>query len=216
MGRRIVFTPINWHVVLPTTLLCAVTMVLFFASRHRTPDAPVIAVVDTIEQEDYSELEYYNQMADDYLATLPADREVIARLIDEENHYIYYFECTDHPSCYSYDLESLTTSVLFGGEAGFYSGTKLLIVGTITDGHRVGDRIYFVARNHAPEAAYANAIVVFSLHLFSRQTEYVTSAAGAYFSDSTHMVIQRAKVQYVSLFTDEPVYTTEPITIELQ
>ena len=58
-------------------------------------------------------------------------------------------------------------------------------------------------------------MVLFSLHLFSRQLEYHTAAAGAYFTDSTHIALQRAYVQYISLFTDEPIYRTETQTTDL-
>lgn len=209
---------LNWPVVLTTALLSGVALLLFFASQRRMAAPPIVAAADTIaatDGDDYSELDYYNQLADDYLAMLPADREVVARLIDDNNHYIYYYEHSSNPSCYCYDLETLTTSVLFGGEEGFYCDTKLLIIGTIKEWRRCGDRLCFIAVNHAPEAGYADAVLVFALHIDTRRLDFIASAAGATFASDTQLTLQRARLLYVSLFTDEPVYTTETVNVLL-
>ena len=164
---------------------------------------------------DIPELQYYEELADEFETTLPTDKRVVARLIDSANHHIVYFETTTAPSCYCYDLETLTTSVLFGGEMGFYIDTKLLILGNITSWMRVGEWVAFIATNRAPETAFPNAVHVFKLNLFDHSLEYIATGASSYFTGDSQVVVNKAKLLYRSLFTEEDVYTTAPVVIEL-
>lgn len=149
------------------TLMCGVAIVFFFAKQDNPVVQDPLDTVEPIVVQDTDDMEYYNQTADWYLSILPEDKVVVARLIDSVNHYIIYFEKTEHPSCYCYDLESMTTSVIFGGESGFYIGTKLLIIGRILDWIREGDMVTFVAENRAPESTFSESIVVFSLNIYT-------------------------------------------------
>ena len=208
--------------VLTVAALCGLSLTLFFIMRHRDPLAGASAnseLADSVsaadESEPWSETQYYNQVADEYLALLPSDKVVVARLIDSVNHHILYFEKSDHPSCYIYDLESLTTAVLFGGENGFYCGTKLLITGNIQQWMRKGSTLFFIADNRAPETDYPIAALVFSMDIFTHQLEYIDRGARAYFPDDSHITVIKAKLLYRSFFTAEDHYTEAPVTYEL-
>ena len=165
---------------------------------------------------DIPELQYYEELADEFETSLPTDKRVVARLIDSANHHIIYFETTTAPSCYCYDLETLTTSVLFGGEMGFYIDTKLMILGNITSWMRVGDWVAFIATNRAPETSFPIAVHVFKLNLFDYSLKYIATGASAYFTDEGQVVVNKAKLLYRSLFTEEDVYTTAPMTFSLR
>lgn len=213
--KRIQFTPVNVPVVIIVAILCALSMTLFFLQRqHR--EEPVVDVADSAEQEEpFDELAYYNQLAGEYLSALPMDKRVVATLIDSVNHCIVYYETSSHPSCYSYDLESLTTMVLFGGENGFYVGTKLLIVGSIQEWRRIGDRVVFVASNRAPGVEYPEKTLVFSMNLYSHQLAFLYCVAEAGFVDDTHLSVVTARFLFRNFLTREPVYNQTEKTLEL-
>ena len=193
--------------------MCALSMALFFVIRARDAAGAEVAVqmapqdtLPTVQETQFSELEYYNQQADEYLSLLPSDKRVIATLVDSLNHHIVYYETSQRPSCYSYDLESLTTEVLFGGADGFYCDTKLLIIGTIHEWRQSGDWVWFIADNRAPEADVPNAIVVFALNLFTHQLHYFAHGSAAGFDTDGRLILQQATLLYHSLFTGENVY----------
>lgn len=206
----------NLPITLAVALLSAAAMTLFFVDFRKDRESFSTNVTDTVvEEEPFDELAYYREIADEYQQTLPDDRIVIARLIDSDNHYIYYFERSDQPSCYCYDLESLTTSVLFGGENGFYCDTKLLIIGRIQDWKTVGDWMLFIAKNRAPGIEYPDSTVVFSMQLYSRELQFIDMGAEAYFSDHAHLTVLKASLIYRSLFTGKGYYRTTSIKYEL-
>lgn len=198
---------INLPVVLVVATLCGAAMVLFFVDRGRHAEPVVEETADTIVEEPFDEIGYYEQEADEFIRMLPSDKRVLARMVDSVNHNIVYIESGSRPSCYSYDLESHATDVLFGGSDGFYIGTKLLMLGAVKDWRRVGDRVVFIAENNAPDVEYPSSYEVFSMDLYTHGMQVVDCCAGAYFSDSTHLTIITAHYLYRKLFTDEPVYT---------
>lgn len=194
------------------------------------------------------DIAYYEQVAEEFMALLPSDKRVIARLIDGSNHHIIYYETTDNPSCYCYDLETQNTSVLFSSDAGwyaastppkatlpakktspirtvspaeivdphgFYIDTKLLIIGRITECKRVGEKAVFIATNREPEASYEKSVHVFEMNLYDQTMRYIAFGASAYFTSDTQLVVNRAKLLYRSLFTNEDVYTTAPTVYDL-
>ena len=211
---------INIPVVLAVTVLCALSLVFFFSARRHA--GPVSEIDSTIVPDSSQaalagddEQAYYLQQADEYLALLPADKRIVATLIDSVNHHIVYFETSSHPSCYCYDLESLTTEVLFGGENGFYCDTKLLIAGTIRHFRQSGDWVWFIADNRAPEADIPNAVLVFALNLYTHQLHFFASGADAAFDADGHLILQQATLLYHSLFTGENVYDFHNATYNL-
>lgn len=161
------------------------------------------------------DMAYYEQVADEFMAMLPDDKRVIARLIDSSKHKIVYYETTESPSCYCYDLETQNTSVLFGSEAGFYIDTKLLILDKITECKRVGDWAVFIATNRAPETTVDNAVHTFGLNLIDHSMSYITIAAEAYFPNDTQLKVTRITWHYRSLFTNEDHYGTESTIYDL-
>ena len=209
------FTSLNLPVVLTVATLCGIAMVLFFIRHGREMSAAEVEVADTIVEEPFDEIAYYHQLADEYDMLIPSDKRVVARLIDSVNHQIVYFESGSRPSCYSYDLESQTTSVIFGGSNGFYVGTQLLMLGSIDSWQRVGNRIVFIAENNAPEAEYPSAYEVFSIDLYTHSMEFIDRGAAAYFPDSNHVTIVSAQLIYRKLFSDEPVYNETSYTRSL-
>lgn len=207
---------INWPVVIAVTLLCGASLALFFIQRERSMPAEQ-PVADTVaDEEPFDELGYYGQVADEFLATMPEDKRVIATLIDSVNHHILYFEGTDRPSCYSYDLESLTTSVLFGGENGFYCDTKLLIIGTIRDWLLVDDVVYFIAGNRAPEANEISKVLVFSMNVYTKELRYIDGGYDAAFRNGESILVGKATLLYHSLFTGEDVYDKTVVQYNFQ
>ena len=140
-----------------------------------------------------STFNYYSDVASQFLGSLPDDKEAVAVIIDSTNHHIIYVEKNDVPSCYLYDLETLTTRVLFGGEYGFYCGTKLVIAGHIDSWRRYGSTLFFIAGNRAPEVGYANAAMVFSLDVISHDVSFLDYCAKATFVDSTHLRLTKAR-----------------------
>ena len=207
---------LNWPVVIAVAMLCGASLALFFIQRER--QAPVEQpLADTVaDEEPFDELGYYGQVADEFLATMPEDKRVIATLIDSVNHHILYFEGTDRPSCYSYDLESLTTSVLFGGENGFYCDTKLLIIGVIKDWLVVDDVVYFIAENRAPEADEISKVLVFSMNVYTHQLKYIDGGYGAAFRNGESIVVGKATLLYHSLFTGEDIYDKTVVQYNFQ
>ncbi len=219
-----VVATLNWPVIAAVALLGALSLVLFFAGRARQEAAREVALqaarADTAAARERAadvegELEYFNQEADEYIASLPADKLLVARMVDSVNHHLVYFEASDCPSCYIFDLETLTTEVLFGGENGFYCDTKLLMVGTIRQWMRVGDTVYFIAANRAPEANEPVAVYVLSLDLPSRAVGYVDSGSDAEFLPPDRLRISHATLLYHSLFTGEDVYSHTTVTRQL-
>ena len=216
---------LNIPVVLAVTLLCALSLLLFFYSRsHADPVVPsplgegcreAEGCVPPSNSSDLSDIAYYTQQADEYIALLPADKRIVATLIDSVNHHLVYFETSSHPSCYCYDLESLTTQVLFGGENGFYCDTKLLIAGTIRSFRQSGDWVWFIADNRAPETDIPNAILVFALNLYTHQLHYFASGSDAAFNADGRLILQQATLLYHSLFTGENVYDFHNATYNL-
>ena len=183
----------------------------------RSNDKTVETIEDTttVDSSFLDDIAYYEQVAEEFMAMLPTDKKVIAKLVDSDNHHIIYYETTESPSCYCYDLETQNTSVLFGSEDGFHIGTKLMILGRIEDCRRVGERVVFIATNRAPEAGYADAVRVFELSLADHSLKYIATGADAYFASDTQLVVSQAKLLYRSLFTDEDVYTTAPTVYDL-
>ncbi|MBP5190381.1 MAG: hypothetical protein J6031_05655 [Bacteroidales bacterium] len=208
---------LNWPVVLTVAAMCALSMTLFFIRHERVVDVQPVVINDTItpEPQEESDLDYYNQLADEYIAMLPADKQLIARIVDSVNHHLVYYEKTDHPSCYILDLESQTTAVLFSSENGFYCGTKLLIIGTIHQWLRVGDIVYFIADNQAPDVTPSDAVYVFSLTLSDHRLDYVDTGYDARFIGSDKLLIGYATLLYHSLFTGEDVYDYRTETVDL-
>jgi len=210
--------PINWNIVGTVALLCAVSLTLFFAGRgrDRTPaEAVVTSASDSLPSDTYSDLDYFKEEAVQFEALLPLDKEIIVRLIDSVNHHIIYIEKDDMPSCYSYDLETLITSVLFAGEYGFYCGTKLLIPGKITDWKIVDGTIVFVAMNREPEAKYENATVVFSMDLHDHQLRYIDSGNRAFFVGDNYISIVKAQLLSRNFFFGEDRYREFTVNYEL-
>ncbi len=216
---------VNIPVVSVVAAVCGAALILFFLFYEKPQNGTVLngsALTDAPEypagapdSESVSEVDYYNRIADEYLSTLPADKTVVARLVDDTNHRIYYIEKSNTPSCYVLDLDKQTTTVLFGGEQGFYCGTKLLIIGTIRSWKRVGSIIYFVADNRAPETDYSTATVVFFANLHTHELQYLDKGADAYFPDDNHLVLNRAILLYPGIFSGENIYSKVPVTYEL-
>jgi len=207
---------VDWPVVAAVALFCALSMLLFFVAHHRnqkfqaqivvTPPEMNVADSESVDSAAVSDRLYYDQLADEYIATLPSDKQLVVRMVDDENHHLVYFETSNHPSCYILDLESQTTEVLFGGDNGFYCDTKLLIIGTIRQWMLCGDMVYFVADNRAPEASPPDAVHVFALSLADRQLRYVDSGFDAELRQPDQLYIGHATLLYHSLFTGEDVY----------
>lgn len=211
------------------------SLVLAFMSHSpRVKQQTVVAPIPQDSIDELVELEddavYYDQLAEEFVSMLPSDKRIIAKLIDAQNHKVIYYETTENPSCYSYDLETQNTSVIFGSDAGwytdvtsadnyypqgFYIDTKLLILGKITDCRRVGDRAVFIATNSAPEANYEKAVHTFELNLNDHSMRYIATGSSAYFAGDTQLVVSRAQLLYRSLFTGEDVYTTVPTVYDL-
>lgn len=209
---------INWRVVGAVALLCCLSLALFFVQRGSTEDPMSVAdtvVADTGTMDNYSDRDYYAEVANDFSSKLPSDKEIVATLIDDSCHYVVYYEKNSAPSCYLYDLETLTTEVLFGGENGFYAATKLLILGEVKCWQRVGNEIFFVAGNRAPESDYPSAILVFSLHLMSHKLTYIDVGANAYFPDPAHLVVIKAQLLHRNFFSNEDTYRQYAKTFEL-
>lgn len=210
---------INIPVVVTVALLSAAALTLFFLSRQRNmpaqpaPDSTLLQPVDTTPQT--SELDYYGQLADEFLATMPQDKIILLTLIDSLNHHILYTETSNQPSCYLYDLESLTTSVLFGGENGFYADTKLIIPGAIQQWRVAQPWIIFIARNRAPETDYTNQTLVFSLNVESHQVQLIDTGAQASFSNDSTLTVTHATLLYHSIFSGDDVYDESTTTYRL-
>ena len=183
----------------------------------RCAEPAAVANADAIvaDTDSFDEMAYYEQMAEEFVSMLPGDKQVIVKLIDGTNHHILYYETTECPSCYCYDLETQNTSVLFGSEDGFYIDTKLLILGKIMDCIRVDDWAVFVATNTAPEAGFDNAVHTFGLNILDHSMVYISTGASAYFPNDTQLVVTRMTWHYRSLFTNEDYYGTEAITYDL-
>lgn len=209
--------PFNASVVLAVALLCGAALVLFFLSqRAAEPALSVPPRPSNVQAEDYDEQAYYHEVADAFLKTLPADKTPLLRLIDDTNHYLFYCEQGNAPSCYVYDLDRQTTSVLFAGENGFYCGTKLLIIGRIESWKQVGRLLFFVARNRAPEANFTSAVVTFYADVYTRKLSFLDIGSGAYFPDDTHMVVNKAALLYPGFFTLDDIYSITPVTYRLK
>ncbi len=210
---------INIPVVVTVALLSAAALTLFFLSRQRNmpaqpaPDSSLLQPVDTTPQT--SELDYYGQLADEFLATMPQDKIILLTLIDSVNHCILYTESTNQPSCYLYDLESLTTKVLFGGENGFYADTKLIIPGAIRQFKHHGNWIHFIADNRAPQTDYSNQTIVFSLNVESHQVQLIDTGAQATFPDDSTLNVTHATLLYHSIFSGDDVYDESTTTYRL-
>lgn len=194
-------------------------MAIFFLNRP-SPVAPPppLHQEEVVDEDSVTDLEYYSQVAEDYIKYLPSDKVVIATLIDDTNHYIYYFEKSRTPSCYIYDLETLTTSVLFGGDNGIYCDTKLLIVGAIQDWTYSGTLAAFAAENRAPETDYTTATVVFTANLLTHELKYIDRGADATFPDPSHVVINMAEPMFgfLSPILGEEGYRKTPISYVLE
>lgn len=212
-----------------------ISLVVAFVPNHKRNNQQLLAdssqldsVCEIIELED--DVVYYDQVAEEFIAMMPSDKRIIAKLIDAQNHKVIYYETTENPSCYCYDLETQNTFVIFGSDAGwdagissdgffepsgFYIDTKLLILGKIIDCRRVGDKAVFIATNKAPGVNYEKAVHTFELNLNDQSMRYIAFGASAYFNDNKQLVVNRAKLLYRSLFTNEDVYTTAPTVYEL-
>lgn len=210
---------INIPVVAAVALLSAAALTLFFIRHQRdlpvptVPDSALLQPLDTTAPT--SELDYYGQLADEFLATMPQDKIILLTLIDSVNHHILYTETSNQPSCYLYDLESLTTSVLFGGENGFYADTKLIIPGAIQQWRVAQPWIIFIARNRAPETDYTNQTLVFSLNVDSHQMRLIDTGAQASFSNDSTLTVTHAELLYHSIFSGDDVYDESTTTYRL-
>ena len=174
---------INIPIVAATALICGTALVVFGLqhsklvaqeSQQRLLDSIAEAQLAESRISTAEEQDYFNELADEYVRTMPDDKVLVARLVDDSSHYIYDYEKSNSPSCYIYDLESLNTSVLFGGENGFYCDTKLLIIGAIQDWQRNGDQLVFTAVNRAPETDSTRAFVVFTAGIYDHDLRFVT------------------------------------------
>lgn len=211
---------LNFKVIIPVALMSIASVALAFVSGHeRDSHQPVgssflqDSIDEAIELED--DMVYFDRLAEEFISMLPSDKRIIAKLIDAQNHKVIYYETTECPSCYCFDLETQNTSVLFGSETGFYIGTKLLILGTITDCIRVGDWAVFIATNNAPEAGYEDAVHTFGVNLTDHTMKYISKGAGAYFPNDSQLVVSSVTWHYNSLFTNEDYYGTETTTYDL-
>lgn len=233
---------LDFKVVVPVALMSLVSLVLAFVPHHTSGNRQIVdstfqqdSIDEAIEFED--DAVYFDQLAEEFISMLPSDKRIIAKLIDAQNHKVIYYETTENPSCYCYDLETQNTSVLFGSHAswytggetptgssahsdylesqGFYIDTKLLILGKITNCQRVGDKAVFIATNQAPQTGYENAVHTFELNLNDHSMRYIATGASAYFSNDTQLVVNHAQLLYRSLFTDEDVFTTAPTVYNL-
>lgn len=215
MSRRI-----NIPIVFSVAAICGAAMTVFFVNEHKKNIAS-LQFEDTISEKvcthvlTQEELDYYNDVASDYLKTLPDDKTVMEVLINDSIHHIYYFEKSFAPSCYAFDLESLTTSVLFGGVGGFYIDTKLLIVGSIIDWRRVGNNFVFIARNRAPEVDDTNNVLIFAVGMFDQSRLFIDNASEAYFTDDNHVLANYAKLLYQDQTSGRGVYSKYSVTIDL-
>lgn len=211
--------PVNWFLVTAVALICGVSLTLFFVNRNRTAINADVAVdtslADSSDLDLFNDCDYYEEVAAQFIANLPSDKELIAKLIDDKNHHIIYLERSSAPSCYIYDLETLTTAVLFSGQYGFYCGTKLLMTAEITDWKRLGNTVIFISGNRAPDANYSNAALVFTLELYTHDLEYVDFGSRAYFADSTRLVVFKTRELPSSLPFDNSTYEEFPITYQL-
>lgn len=205
----------NYSVIAAVAIVCSAAMILSFSRLHSLADRAIAADTTPVVDTHFDELDYYNQVADEYLPTLPADKALIARMVDEDNHYLFYYEKGDIPSCYIFDLETLTTSVLFGSEKGFRCDTTLVLAGRIQDWRRNGNMVTFVATNRASDAGYINAELVFSVNLVTRELFFIANGADAYFPDNYHVTVNKAKLNYHSVYSGEDVYIKTPYTYTL-
>jgi len=204
---------VNIPVVLVVALLSTAAVVLFLL--FRTPEPEPLPQQLPEPEEPFDEVAYYNEEADGYIRTLPADKTVVARRIDSDNHRIYYIERSQFPSCYIYDLDTRTTSVLFGGPEGFDCDGHLVSVSAIHDWIQVGTRIFFVAQNGAFGGDYTTSTLVFGIETEGNFFSYVDFGSDAYFNDSTHVTVIKAKLQYRSFFTQEDIYSKVPVVYSL-
>lgn len=195
---------INIPIVLTVAAISSLSLVLFFVGRQKDIDvAPVVLPVATDSTDMIDDISYYNQVADDFIATLPLDKRVIARLVDDTNHCVIYYESGFRPSCYLYDLESMTTSVIFGGGNGFYIDTRLLIVGSVSECRRVGEWAVFICTNDAPETNVMNAAMAFRLNVYTHEMVFVDEGAAIKFLSDTQLDVEEAHIDRVSFFTGE-------------
>lgn len=214
-------TRLNLRIVIPVALMSIASVALSFVPLIKAERQTVLSAelqpseIQTNNASGFDEIAYYEQVAEEFMSMLPTDKRVIARLIDSVNHHIIYYETTESPSCYCYDLETQNTSVLFGSESGFYIDTKLLILDKIIDCRRVGDWAVFIATNRAPETTIDNAVHTFGLNLFDHSMRYIAVAAEAYFPNDTQLQVTRITWHYRSLFTNEDYYGTESTTYDL-
>lgn len=208
-------TKINIPVVSAVATLCGVALLLFFAQRHQTANSQRPADTVVTVEPPIDEIAYYNQLAGEYLASLPLDKRVLLTRIDSTHHHILYFETGNRPSCYCYDLETLITTVLFGGDNGFYAGTKLLIIGPVSDWRLIEDRVVFIAPNNAPGAEKPEAFVSFEMDLQTYAVSFLCQAAEISFVDDSRMRILTAKKMLKNIFTGENIYSTNERSFDL-
>jgi len=211
--------------VLTVAALCAVALLLFFIQQGRRGERlATLAIEDSssivdsailMEDDKYDEELYYLAVAEQYASMIPADKVILARLIDTVNHHIAYCETGYRPSCYLFDLETLTTEVIFGGDNGFYADTKLLIVDSIRAWRLIDNNVYFVATNGAPGSSYVDSTLVFSVDLQSRRLSPVDVGTDAYFRGERQLLVGHASLLYRSFFTGEAVYSETVTTVNL-
>lgn len=161
------------------------------------------------------EFEYYNTEASEYLKMLPSDKKILSLLINDSCHHIFYYERSKTPSCYVYDLESLTTSVLFGSEAGLQADDTMLYVGSIIDWRRIGDNFVFIARNRDEAASFGDAVIIFSVGMYDNSKHFLDYAARAQFTDDSQITATYVKMPEGDNASGEGEYSKYSVEMDL-
>lgn len=208
---------IHWPTVTLVAVVAAAVLLLFFLDPNRQPQPPVVAAVDTVADNPLDDIVYYYMEADEFAKLLPADKVVLASRIDDTSHYVYYTETTTAPSCYVYDLDTRTTSVLFGGSKPFDCDGQMLKLKSLKDWRLVGDRLFFVFNSGADDVDYTSTVVAFCVDIPTERLFYINSGADAYFATDDRLIVIKAQLQHRSFlnFFGEDTYITAPIEYQL-
>ncbi|MBO4307463.1 MAG: hypothetical protein J5848_04045 [Bacteroidales bacterium] len=214
MSKRKKHKSFNIPVVLSVAALAAVVLVVFFSSRQ---EEPVMLQVDTLDiiEDSFDEIEYYNQEADNYVNTLPDDKCVVARLVDSLHHQVFYYEKNNAPSFYVYDLEKRSTSVLFSGTEGFYKDTVVYVIGAVKECRLIDNKFVFITVNNSVSAEAPNAVIVFSMDIDNFAAHFIDFGSDARFNDERVLAVDKARLVYHSVMSDNNLYTTYTVTTTL-
>lgn len=208
MTRRRTGQRLDWRWIGGCTFVSAVALVVFFVSRRDKTEHIPQAKEKVIVAEVFDDEEaYYNNEADHFLRTMPDDKSVVACRIDDKYHYVCYVEKTALPSCYLYDLETCTTSVLFSGSEGVDTEGGKLTIKTAKSWQTRENNVVFIAENGNEEVDYTNQIIVFVADIENASFALVDYCADAYFTDEEHINVVKAQLKYRSFFTGKDVYT---------